>query len=775
MRASRPPFASLAAAVLLTATAVSAVRYSGPPPVAGDITPEAMFSAQRALPVIRALASAPHPMGSAEHGRVRDALVAHLAQLGLTVEHQVTTGTRVRSQRLARGTIIAGRVENLLVRLPGKATTGSVLLAAHYDSVAAGPGAADDMAAVAAVIETLRAVKASAPLRNDVIALFSDGEEDGLLGAEAFVSHHPLARSVRVFLNFEARGTGGPVQMFETTGGNGALVRAWAQNVPRPSGTSLAYEVYKRLPNDTDFTELKRMDAVGLNFAFIGEPARYHTPLDSIDQLDRRSVQGHGEVALSLVRTFGDANLDLKDWRTGNAVFFSLPGGLVVRYPTFFAMPIAVALLVAWVAVFVRTRRRGDTSIGGAILAMVPCAALLGGLGWASLHVPDGLRAVQALVNPVAAPAGSRAYALGLVALVLMCWTLLHSVLRLKMTAHTLALAAAFVLAGAGSAVAWVLPGASYLLAWPAGAALLSVMALPASKGDAAPAASHRAALVLLAVPALAILVPTGDTVMTALGLGVEGAAGLVVLTGVLCLALSAQLELTTFGSRWWAAAAVGLVALGAIAAGPFTATFNDRRPRPENVFYALDANAERALWATSATTTTPWLEQFVSNNPKDGPLPGFTAIASLSRYLSHDAPLEPLPAPSLEVEQSIAEDGGRALTMRITSPRRARSLSMRFPEREVLDTRVNGHQVINGVDRAAWLPGRWGLEFSNVPAEGIEVFVRVKGKEPLTVIVADRSDGLPAGLVSGFAPRPATSQPIQRGDMTVVQRTFTF
>ena len=58
-------------------------------------------------------------------------------------------------------------------------------------------------------------------------------------------------------MNFEARGTQGPSWMFETSAGNGAVVAEWASLVPKPAGSSLTYEVYKRLPNDTDFTEFK--------------------------------------------------------------------------------------------------------------------------------------------------------------------------------------------------------------------------------------------------------------------------------------------------------------------------------------------------------------------------------------------------------------------------------------------------------------------------------------------------------------------------------------
>ncbi|TDD83588.1 M28 family peptidase [Actinomadura darangshiensis] len=94
------------------------------------------------------------------------------------------------------------------------------LPAAHYDSAAMGPGASDDGAPVAAIRETARALREHGPLRNDLVLLLPDGEEDGVLGAEAFAREHSLGRAKGVLLNFEARGAGGPMLLFETSRGN---------------------------------------------------------------------------------------------------------------------------------------------------------------------------------------------------------------------------------------------------------------------------------------------------------------------------------------------------------------------------------------------------------------------------------------------------------------------------------------------------------------------------------------------------------------------------
>src|SRR5690606_17913127 len=119
----------------------------------------------------------------------------------------------------------------------------AVLLTAHYDSVAAGPGAADDMAGVAAMLEIARILREEPPLAAPLIFLFSDGEEVGLLGAEAFTGH-PWAADVGVVINLEANGTRGQSLLFETTDDNAWLIDAFAAEAPRPVASSLFEALY---------------------------------------------------------------------------------------------------------------------------------------------------------------------------------------------------------------------------------------------------------------------------------------------------------------------------------------------------------------------------------------------------------------------------------------------------------------------------------------------------------------------------------------------------
>src|SRR6266704_1906262 len=339
----------LAIAFLFVAICIVFAEHVSRPPgaIPENATPTEL-SAERAMKHVVAIARRPHPIGSAEHDRVRDYLVAQLSNLGLEPQIQNATGVGTRSAD-------AGRVQNILARMPGGQSGGpAVLLVAHYDSVEAGPGAADDGAGIAAILETVRAVRAGAPLLHDMIVLFTDGEEPGLLGAAAFVREHPWAKEAAIVLNFEARGTSGRSLMFETAPGNLDAVRV-LRTVPGVTAGSVFTTIYRTMPNDTDLSELALLGIPALNFAFGDGADRYHTSHDDLAHLNIGSLQHHGQQALALTRAF--ANGPLPRPRTGDAVFFDLPAVGLVVYSEKWAIPLALLAAALTLVVIVRSRR----------------------------------------------------------------------------------------------------------------------------------------------------------------------------------------------------------------------------------------------------------------------------------------------------------------------------------------------------------------------------------------------------------------------------------
>ena len=166
------------------------------------------FSAYRAIEHVRQMAVEPHPGGSHANEKVYEYIAGQLQAMG--VEMVVERPIMLRDGRTVE------RNGAILARVPGTASTGAFAVDAHFDSTPYGPGAADDVSGIAAMLETIRALKAGQPLKNDVLFCFADKEEMGGDGGPGVFIRHPWFKEVRAILGLETRGTSGPALMFET-------------------------------------------------------------------------------------------------------------------------------------------------------------------------------------------------------------------------------------------------------------------------------------------------------------------------------------------------------------------------------------------------------------------------------------------------------------------------------------------------------------------------------------------------------------------------------
>jgi hypothetical protein len=772
MKVTRPGGAALLSTVFAVGLSLAGVMLVGPPePAPASASPSA-FSAARAMLHVREIAQRPHPVGSADHARVGDYLAATLEGMGLKVERQAAVARRGTT------TVRMARVENLLARIAGTNSTGAVMLASHYDSVPAAPGAADAASGVAAVLEAVRAFRTGPAPRNDIIVLFTDGEELGLLGARAFVDGHRWAADVRMVVNFEARGTSGPSWMFETSAGNGTVVAEWASQVPKPAGSSLTYEVYKRLPNDTDFSEFKRLRTAGLNFSFVGGWENYHTPRDSVSSLEAGSLQHHGEAALGLLLRF--AAMDLGSLHARDAVYFSVPlAGLVVHYAAMWALPMAVTAAIVWVAAFVLARRRRETSIGGLIVSVLVSAAFAGAaglLGWRASRLVG-------LLHERWLPEGnilmSGAYAAALIGIVASVWLALYVLLRKVLAPLSIAFGALFVWVAAAGLSAWFVPGASYVTLWPLIGATLSAVVMSGARADA-PAGAVRALLVLIFTAPVGLIVwPLIDALFSSMGLAPESGAAMSVLAALGLGALALPIEIITERRRWWPAGVAGVAALACLAVGVSETRYSDRHPKPANVVYVLDADAQKASWAARVRRPDPWFAQFLGPAPKAGRpqalVPPWSSVGGVPGFLSADAPVASLTAPEAALVSDVRTEGGRNVTIRATPAREGDELSLWINGVPALDVSVDGTRVTGIPANRAPNDTAWALNYVNAPASGVVVAMTLKGAGPLTVAVVERSFGLPDLAGAAITPRPPSLMPHQDGDTTVVRRTYTF
>ena len=334
----------------------------------------------------------------------------------------------------------------------------AILLMAHLDSVPAGPGAGDDGSGVATLLETIRALKAGAiSSRHPVIALFTDGEEAGLLGATAFVEDSRWRDRVGVVINDDQRGSAGQSLLFQTSPGDARLIDLYAHSAPRLATSSLYGEIFKILPNDTDLTPFLNAGLTGYNFAFVGEVAHYHTALDTIANLDPRSLQSSGDAILGLTRALAGQGLYEPAKRKCD---------LSGRDGPMAAAPWRVLGAAAFATGVCRDRACGVATASHASAALLmPPAFLIGAVagGFA-------LKGIAALISGHADPSYAQPLMLRL--------ALASGVWSLALLAARRATATASWLWFAGFAVvaAWALPGLSPYFLFPS---LVAAAALP--------------------------------------------------------------------------------------------------------------------------------------------------------------------------------------------------------------------------------------------------------------------------------------------------------
>ena len=295
---------------------------------AGNTNPEE-FSTLAAFEHVKVLGQQPHYVGSSTHSFARNYIVTQLQQLGLDAEVQ-------EGYSLSKEGVLT-KPQNIIARIEGSGDGKALLLLTHYDSaVHSSPGASDAASGVGTILEGIRAFQASGavPL-NDIIIVFTDAEELGLNGALLFVKEHPWAQQVGLALNFEARGSGGnSFMLLETNNGNKNLINQFINANPDfPVTNSLAYSVYKMLPNDTDLTVLREESGInGFNFAFIDDHFDYHTANDTPQNLDLSTLAHQGSYLMPLLKHFSKVSLEKLDSEV-DVIYFNVPLFDMVEYP----------------------------------------------------------------------------------------------------------------------------------------------------------------------------------------------------------------------------------------------------------------------------------------------------------------------------------------------------------------------------------------------------------------------------------------------------------
>lgn len=754
-------FSLLALSTLAGAIALTLYLTSPPQPLPVD-SPATLFSAGRAMRDLEIIAREPHPMGiSRAHDEVREYILDEIRALGLEPQVQATFGQRHWGPD--SGYISGGFVKNILVRLPGSDPKGAILIMAHYDSTPGAPGGGDDGAGVIILLELLRALRANPQLVQDVIFLFTDGEEPGTFGAIAFTSHHAWSSDVSIVINLDGIGDG-PPGVSQTSGQNGIWIQSLARNAVRPTYISLPVHLFST--GDSDLIPFKQNGLTGAGFATARVGQELHTMLDRPEVVNPGTIQhlgSHLQALLSELANQPTLDIDIPD-----QTFFPVLGRLIY-YPSRWAVPLAcLAGLCLLGTLFVGFNKRILTWRGLGIGFLVGISSIIFSIA-AAVLIWQGIQAL----HPEYQISGVRPhltddvlYAIGFIALALSIIAGSIALARYKISALDLAAGAVVFWFPVSLATSFLVPETSYL-----GSGVLLINSLALLLALAVQSKQYNPLISGIGFLASAVLatflwLPVINTAFLSLGFTMPW-----LLIGVAVLWLVSLLPVLDWlgcPKHWPLPAAAGLVSIGFLLSAHFLVGKNSPPPLVNSIGYWLDADSEQANWVafigghrTDSRTTTESQVSFpeemderqrqLLTNPVQRIYTEIFSQAPEFSVLASEAPLINQDGPRQEILSDEWVSQRRVITAEFTTSMHDR-LYIFVPNTALQAVTLpdNERTIFAGSDGLM-------MRLDGMPLEAIEICFEFNTTHPIQFLLVEEKTGLPSfpGLVT--EPEPGT------------------
>lgn len=739
-----------------------------PPPVVEASENPASFSAARAFEHLKVIAREPHSGGTAAHAEVMSYILDYCREKGLETSVREETG-----YSSSGSFVVAGAARNIMARLKGSSAGKAVLVMAHYDSQPHTPGAADDGSGVASMMETIDILQKEPPLQNDVIFLFTDLEEAGLLGAEAFVSQYKQLDELGIALNFEARGNSGVNFTFEISEENGWVVREFSKAVERPYANSLAYEIYKLMPNDTDFTRFRKTGITGLNSAFIDGFAYYHSMEDTPENIDMRSLQHQGDLMLGMVRHFG--NIDLSQTKSEDAIFFNPIGSWLVIYDISWDIPLMVFSILLFVAFLVIGYKKGRIRIGQLFLGTaLYLAAIILSLGLVWLLQQAVLTAYPHYSNFYSSNFYNAGYYLIAIAGIgLLSFTFIFSRSVKRFSFESLFAGGLLLLLIMMLALKYFIHTGAFILYVPLITTLtiFIILFLAGTGYKNKPLAYALAQMLLLAVP-LGMWMPFLYLLFTVFSLRLPFAAAIFICL-FFPLLIPAHKIINSF-SRNSIAAIAGAMIILSIAVAHFSADYNHEQPLQTELMYAVDLDAEKALWISNQKHKDAWNAQYLRAATRsyfNEFYPGLNVSlwkseAKLTATGTETGNIE------LMADSTFADS--RQLRLLVKPHPSTNSFELWLPENSQLKVLGSAHTGKRPIpERSLRGDQNTVLRFMAPPAEGVEISISVYGAKPVKLRFIERKIGLPEDVLTYPLPESMIYGPGHISNTTQIKQTI--
>jgi hypothetical protein len=730
------------ALVLIASIAVFSIvslKLLSPPAVVPSSQGDEEFSAERALIFLSVIAREPHSSGTAAHAQVRDYIYTYCQRMGLETELMDQTGMNVYSN-----SVRAGRTQNILARLKGTQSGKTILVMSHYDSQPNTPGATDDGAGVAAMMEAIRLLKNSQPLKNDVLFLFTDLEESGLFGAESFVSHYKNLEEIGLIVNFEARGNSGVSFTFEVSKQNGWMMREFSKAVKHSFANSFAYEIYKVMPNDTDFSDFRNTGITGFNTAFIDGYSYYHSMADRIENMDVRSLQHHGDILMQSLQHFG--SISLENTKGEDMIFFNPIGSVLWLYPLSWDLPLMILAFVLWIALVVIGYKKGRIKVGSLFSGL----GLFFGFLVMSFLLVWGLMKIIIWIYPHYTNFYSfnfynaTDYFWVIAGAVMFCFILLFKKISAKDSHESVLIGSVFALLLIMVAIKITLNTGAYLLYYPLLVLMVVqlVLFLRNVTRESHPILYGLAQLIFIA-PAIFLWMPMAYVIFIAFSLVLPFGS-------VVLFSFCAPFLLSTLGlARSIGKNSVFILPAVLMFFGFFMghrhSGYDKRHPLQSELMYAADIDSNTAFWISMQRKLDEWNGKYFSSSEKekfDEFYPGSENI-----FWKSKAPFQEMPRGKVEILVDSLKDNKRFLRLRAFSDSASHGMRLYFLSKVDLVS-LNERLVLKDDKSQIQF-----VQFMAPSSKGITLELTTEATKPFEVRVIEQRMGLPAAAM--VAPLP--------------------
>ena len=249
-------------------------------------------------------------------------------------------------------------LQNIFIKLQSPGADSTILFVSYYDSVPESPGACDSMLGICSWLEAIRSQSNNANLKTNLYFLFTDAEENGLLGAQAFIAAHPeMKEKIDVVVNIDMGGIKGVVLTDLSSPNSYSIAQMVLRSGARPMMSSLAIALDVA---GSDFIAFRDNGYNGIGMSATDGKKYIHGTTDNYQNMNKATAWHGLRIALALTDYAANNSLVYINNSPQRGVFFQLLPGfniltiLTTAY-TLASLPCVMALV--WAVLQIKNRR----------------------------------------------------------------------------------------------------------------------------------------------------------------------------------------------------------------------------------------------------------------------------------------------------------------------------------------------------------------------------------------------------------------------------------